>query len=477
MRSHTLNDDILVNILSFASLKTIPSMMQTCRVFYHEGPKVLLASGAAFGGLEQIPAFLRFILAEDGTRCRYLGQFHLLIEEEDDNEEGPVHQTVEMDTGIARSLVALFCHHGFPLLHTLALDPAEMLLTAIPGLSSALSTLPSVKVVNFRSAGPMTCKIIKGMRKLTDVRLAYSPSRWKALASQLHPLFVLEDSRNTLERLDVSFFDEPLPRSRYPQQFSQMRSLKLGWCSQLAIAPFAYAFPHLRRLTYEVMVDHDDLDTDEVIALHQQHRQEFSAYSTWRELEAASGRFFDLYVSGLACQINEVQVFMDPQQTFAMLHDFLNDVRPSKLYLRIPRHGIGVEASALPDLFRSQAGSRLRNLSLHIEFAQEEKDMDLGAAMVCALGTLHGLRSLELTFQCSAIPEIRLDVYTPSTLATCLAEEYLQQLDLVDFARSFLLAVPSLERVGVDLTGLRGRSREEVQVLEDGTVTTTINRW
>ncbi|TBU61993.1 hypothetical protein BD310DRAFT_919393 [Dichomitus squalens] len=47
--------------------------MLSSRFFYHEGPKVLLADGVTLNSEHQIPVFLRSILAEDGTRCRYLG--------------------------------------------------------------------------------------------------------------------------------------------------------------------------------------------------------------------------------------------------------------------------------------------------------------------------------------------------------------------------------------------------------------------
>ena len=381
MQSRILNDDVLANILSFASLEAIPSMMQACRLFYHEGPKELLAYGATFDSEEKIPAFFRFILAENGTRCRYLGGLHLLLD--DDDRWVPFRRQLELDRDVWRRLINLFRDHSFPLLHTLAIIPAEELFRDVPGLSSVLSTLPSVERVNIHSAGPMTCSMIKRMDQLVRVKLAYGPFNSDISAFELHPLIVFKNSRNTLEQLEVSFFDEPFHHPYDIPQFLQMRDLELAWCSNLAIAPFARAFPHLLHLRYDSTVNHMDLTTNQLMALRQNNRREFLAHSAWKELEATSGHLIDLYVSGLACDVKDVQVFMDQEQTFTMLRDFLDDVRPSKLYLRLPRHGIGQEASALADLFRSQAGSRLQTLTVDMVFTQEERYMDIGAAMVC----------------------------------------------------------------------------------------------
>ena len=56
-------------------------MMRSCRFFYHEGPKVILKSGAAFfpDWDTEIPKMLRFMLAEGGTRCRYIGGFSFYL--------------------------------------------------------------------------------------------------------------------------------------------------------------------------------------------------------------------------------------------------------------------------------------------------------------------------------------------------------------------------------------------------------------
>ena len=54
------------------------------------------------------------------------------------------------------------------------------------------------------------------------------------------------------------------------------------------------------------------------------------------------------------------------------------------------------------------------------------------------------------------------------------AERYLRRLDLVEFARSFLQAVQTLERVRIEIIGLRSYSRQEVQVLRDETISSCV---
>ena len=75
-----LNMDILLAILSLSPPKTATSIMETCHFLYHEGAKVILRQPVYLTGQEhKILALLRFIQAEDLSRCSYVRSLSVLI--------------------------------------------------------------------------------------------------------------------------------------------------------------------------------------------------------------------------------------------------------------------------------------------------------------------------------------------------------------------------------------------------------------
>lgn len=70
--------DLIAQIMTHSTPSTISALMQTCHLYYHEGPKHLLRDGVVLLTHDQVaPTFVRFIYAEHGARFAYLRKLEI----------------------------------------------------------------------------------------------------------------------------------------------------------------------------------------------------------------------------------------------------------------------------------------------------------------------------------------------------------------------------------------------------------------
>ncbi len=70
-----LTYDTLLHIISVSwYAKDAVHLMATCRVLYHEGPKIALKKAVLISTVDQLASFLKFLRADNWSRCRYLRQ-------------------------------------------------------------------------------------------------------------------------------------------------------------------------------------------------------------------------------------------------------------------------------------------------------------------------------------------------------------------------------------------------------------------
>ncbi|PIL31616.1 hypothetical protein GSI_06318 [Ganoderma sinense ZZ0214-1] len=496
MRRPILNTDILVIILSFLadSTPTISAMMQSCRFFYHEGPKVILKYGLSFfpDWDEEIPLMLRFILAEGGIRCRYIGGFffHLIdpdpSDDSEDSDDSDEPDAVDIDSDVADFLIAFFREHSFPKAEWLILEPAEELLMLLPELLPAFTALPNVKYLQLYGCGRIACNIPRNMTKLVSVHLEYdlNEERTRRPMLDIHPLIILTSSRNTLQWVFLADSETYLPVAYYPAPFSKVISLKMNGPHPPILAPFAHAFPNLLELALLDKKVFFGNVMPEGPSIPEGGRRDVELVRSWK-LKQAMGPLRDLYLGGLACEIEHVQTFMAEESTYEALRELVSYARPSNnLIVQTSLPGMLDDAKGLPSMLRS-AGGRLEEFGTFLRLQPDENDMDMEAGLVSVFRCLwptprtnevspqallrtallgHPLHTVRLLIVCHDIPAHH-DVESDrrSILPTCPVEEYMATVDLGVLARSFLDSIATVNLAVVAMLGHRTRNSDDAR--------------
>ena len=364
-------------------------MMRSCRFFYHEGPKVILKSGAAFfpDWDTEIPKMLRFMLAEGGTRCRYIGGFSFYLTDPnlsaDPDEDPDPSDEVDIDSDVADSSIAFFRGHSFPKAACLVLDPAEELLFLLPEPLPIFTALPAVEHLRLHGCGRVACSIPRNMSKLVDVHLEYNldQERTRRPLLDIHPLTILTSSRNTLMMVQLSDSEPSLPVAYYPAPFPKVISLDMNGPHPPDLAPFVYAFPNLEYL----FLHDEDVPYGSVIppgpSIPVGGRRSVELIRSWK-LRQVMGPLRDLYLAGLACEIEHLQAFMSEESTYEALRELVSYARPTNnLIVQTSLPDMLNDEKGLPAMLRSAEGGREEFETLLL-LHSDENDMDLEAGFV-----------------------------------------------------------------------------------------------
>ena len=73
-----LTFDVLLHVISlWRYAKDAAQLIATCRVIHHEGPKITLKKVVSIYTPAKLASFLKFLRADNASRCRYLKQLEL----------------------------------------------------------------------------------------------------------------------------------------------------------------------------------------------------------------------------------------------------------------------------------------------------------------------------------------------------------------------------------------------------------------
>ncbi|KAI0673483.1 hypothetical protein C8Q78DRAFT_628414 [Trametes maxima] len=455
MMTPKLNEDIMAMVVAAASRETIRNMMQANRFFYHEGPKILLRDGVSIESDKDIVKFVRFMLAEDASRSRYLVHLSLCF-----GEGGPGPEYVSILTGYLN-------YASFNFLRSLHIEECETVLRNHPTLIPTLKGLSAVQDLVINECGIRSCEIVRDMgARLVTVTLSYDvdPEVDAAPIACVHPLIILKGSSATLKRLEVDFMGRPLPPSLYPPPFPEVNALSIGWHRFPEIAPWAHAFPNLGSVDFDTTYDDTTCEPVHLDPHRRANQADQSRYGSWTTLDSVNGTVADIYVKGLTCRVARLHLYMK-EETYGMLGDVFGDTHPSCVDLSVSRAGVLDGDAGIPAVLKRAGAANITIFKLDILWvdADKEADVPMGLELLIASLKLLPIKVLELTFSCYNVPERRggAQFGLPSTLPPCKVERYFEVVSLDALAQKFLSDVSTLQVVTLGLRGHRTRRRSE----------------
>ncbi len=385
-----LTYDILLHMISLYSCasEAVP-LIATCRVLYHEGVKIALKKPVVIFDATELASFLKFLHAENSSRCRYLKELDIW----------GFHAEPELVQELLKILPLLVN------IETLQLASAEQFLASDPALPMAFAALTSLRHVDVCGASDATCAFLSSLNSpLVSATVDFitdhdddSTDLWDRLTVDqwpiYHPTALLGNLSSTLEELRcVSWSTTPVA-IRSDRVYTNMRKLSIEVHNlHLRIDPFICAFPNLTDLNVHTDNFYDPIYETDLEAMRTSHetnvRQQLTSCGTWTRLEHFTGRLSDLYAIGLTCRIGRITIVDDvgDELRMGMLATVLRYARPLHLKLQ----GIactmleGSEPSFISTL-RSEGASALLNLDVCIYFGEEDRDRDLTVVVVRVL--------------------------------------------------------------------------------------------
>ena len=380
-----LNCDILLSILSISSPKTVTSVMATCHFLYHEGAKFVLQHPVSLDGSERNAiSLLRFIQAEDFSRCSYIRTLNIVAD--------PVAETVaKMLADIVprmSNLVRLYFR-------------GEQSLEAYPYLLPAFASLRSVKTMMIAEARAQSCELLRTLQsELVSATIVFSPAgrldgRQLYLASR-HPLHLLQRSASTLQELVCGFWsdshlDSDTLVSLSGNVYPSVSNLVLY--NAIAPSPISYigAFPNLTHLRAEmkrtIIEESIQLGVSDaqrrhnlmIQGLFRDHLSGDEEPFAWQKIQTYIGPLSDLWALGIAFPIPRLILTDVPTvRTPLALTEVLADARPIHLTITFENQPFtNVLNSDLLPALRSDGTLSLRSLALAIDVMAGDVDESL----------------------------------------------------------------------------------------------------
>ena len=380
-----LTYDTILHVISVSeNAKDTAQLIATCRELYHEGPKILLKKPVVIF-TKHLASFLKFLRADNSSRCRYLRQMELQV----------FASSLEPD--VTQELVEIL-----PLLtriEYLCLIDADQLLRLHPDLTPAFCALTTLRHIKFSRVSNKTCALLHGLRAplisasinfICDLDVL---NLWNYLDEeddweQYHPAVLLENFAPTLEELEcVAWRMHPSQQALIATQvFPKMHRLSIDL--PLRINTFIRAFPNLT----DLYIDTEDYGEFSLEVMHESHARNVvqqrgvNPCGTWAHLKHFYGSVVDLYTIGITSHIPQVtleDMLDDGPAQMELLVIMLRYARPLRLKLEgITGNSLGDADRGFISMLRDKSASNLINLDVRIEFSKDDREKDLSAVIV-----------------------------------------------------------------------------------------------
>ena len=387
-------------------------MMATCNFLYHEGAKIIVrdtpmsfdegASG------DKALSLLRFIQAEDLSRCSHIRTLHVMMPSVPEVIANALIQLVPRMTSLKVLFVAI-----------------EGALKSHPDLLTAFSSLRNVEKLLVANAGERSLQLLRTIQSpLVEAEISFTSKAAFGIGpgpsskDEFHPLVLLQRCAPTLTTLVLGrlvdsniklVFIRP-PDVTYPN----LHTLILHDCVALTLAPYIKAFPNLTHLC----VKYQDADPwGDVLpgappppgfGVSQLWQREMNmtlpgrldlplsgslslsgsgsggAPCAWTRLEEYTGPLTDLWTFGLTCRIARLTLDDAPAtRTPGALADVLAYARPRELSIVFRRCALTdvLEADFLGALGTGGAAG-LRCLMFSVWVREGDRGVDVGGVLV-----------------------------------------------------------------------------------------------
>ena len=250
-------------------------------------------------------------------------------------------------------------------LEQVSISDAEEVLSVLPGLPSALSSLPSIRSLSADQAGLLFCDMLKTMKhNVTSLRMCFiletdEETMYHHLEQDTypdyHPVALLSNLSGSLEELDLNSCHTSLHKTNkdnsllsFTHIYPKMRLLRIrdeGMTQNddhlPRTLPYIRAFPHLTTLNVETK-HQDDLD-DGFYSQSQldKHRalnisDQTRSGRSWRHLSQFTGFLADLYALAPLSSIPHIHIasLVHRLVDLRMLSACLASARPTHLKLK-----------------------------------------------------------------------------------------------------------------------------------------------
>ncbi|KAI1789266.1 hypothetical protein LXA43DRAFT_893157 [Ganoderma leucocontextum] len=476
-----LNNDILLSILSISPPKAATSIMATCRLLYHEGAKIVLQDPVDLNGSEkEALALLRFVQAENLSRCSYVRTLHIVMDTVPKSVANILAKVVPRMTGLERLGLA-----------------GEQMFESYPHLLPTFASLRSVKSLLVLEAGQQCCEMIRTLRsKLVFATIYFHPMKalTLSLAAPSHPIVMLKRSATTLQNLSCGYLFNTNPELTFlPSKISypNLRTLSLSDSMYPNPVPFIRAFPNLAHLSVERRIAREGgalemTEFQRIMNLQLQGPPEDRESLQWKHLQDFTGRVVDLWMLGLTCRIPRLSLEDAPAARPPLaLTEALEYARPMRLTISFRGQPLtDVLGADFLGALRSQGASGLKHLIVLVDLMADDRALDVGRALNDIASAMSGLNlcHLQLGVHDVGLSEAssggtsatarhqhevagtapaasQSDGATGSAHATCtcsvdraslnLAERTLDDLDAHEYAKRLISSIPSVNDAAV----------------------------
>lgn len=376
-----LNYDILLEIAAASSWSDSAGLLNACRYLHSEGPKALLRKTIDLSAQDQLLHFLAFLRGSlDDVRFKSVRSICLVFP-----------GLKEVASSELSSVLPRLCN-----LSSLYVANSEYLRD---DLLSALGALTSLRTLSLRGAGQHTVKMLQSSQsKLVSIYISFPPKNdedaffdryitqqddWP----QYHPVILLAHSRSTLRELECDRWHThpevtPDPGIVYPE----MRRLTMGSASYPLTVSFIRAYPNLTYLSIYTGESDDRPCSARERQRYDTHRNknllaQAPPGCSWQELKETSGALVDLYLLGLTCLIERMELNLSHPDYRYMVEPVLSYSQPRHLVLRGWPGQLEFPANVFAVL-QGQGGTRLESFSLDARLEETDREVDVAAIMV-----------------------------------------------------------------------------------------------
>ncbi|KAI0764531.1 hypothetical protein BD413DRAFT_482473 [Trametes elegans] len=476
-----MNDDILLQVMSFADKQTVLNLLQTSKMLHHHGARYLLRGNVEIDTSfdRQVVSFTSFMLCDQSnlsSRLPFLKTLKLFHRDARCHPDyRPESSTATIAGASLQLLFSMLAREGNLL--KLSMWQAEAILAMHSKLPEAVAELQTLTHLSVQSVGKHTSCMLKALRsRLVRADIIMRGGRGDSEDSpsgiERDPTRLLYHSMTSLQELHSVNTELHASSLCFPNvTFLEFEPHRMQFCQT---QHYVRVFPNLRHLSIDDCADYWPGAGDSIEHLLIKRASNLSAQQrlgSWPSLERCGGTIGPLYLLGIPCRIRSLDICdaiwgwigcaCDPE----VLDTVLGCARPCVLRLTL-WHGFWFESPHFLETFsRSENVGALEFLAFDLELMRVEPDpasdrfpAALDTVIPAAVCLLDSLTAFVLRIDCH-------DLQQRPQGGLCPLEEALNVWDMAAFARRVHAAgAPALLSVSVHMTGHTVRGDESVQI-------------